>query len=82
MWDCQSEGNENHGLGTDVALLDIAYFLSQIILSLFMGPIVDFTRSSLPYMVVSAVAGVVAVYCSSKVVFNEHHLMLLKNGKF
>ena len=79
MWDCQQS---ERGLGTDVAVLDTAYFLSQIILSLFMGPLVDFTKSSLPYMVVSALAGILAVYCSSKVVFNESHLTKLRNGRF
>ncbi|XP_076069536.1 solute carrier family 45 member 3-like [Oratosquilla oratoria] len=70
------------GLGRDVALLDMAYFLAQIFLSLSMGPLVDLTGSALPYMVVAALSGLAAVYCSTHVVFEERQLLLLKNGQF
>lgn len=83
MWDGNSsEFGEEQGLGTDVAVLDTAYFLAQIILSVFMGPLVDLTGSALPYMVVSALTGLVAVYCGTRVVFNDHHLKQLRAGGF
>lgn len=84
MWDNNNSADiqEEKGLGTDVAVLDIAYFLAQIILSIFMGPLVDLTGSALPYMVVSALTGVVAVYCSTRVVFTDQQLMQLRAGTF
>ncbi|XP_064086688.1 solute carrier family 45 member 3-like [Macrobrachium nipponense] len=85
MWDNNNSSadiQEEKGLGTDVAVLDIAYFLAQIILSIFMGPLVDLTGSALPYMVVSALTGVVAVYCSTRVVFTDQQLMQLRAGTF
>ena len=83
MWDNNNvETFEEKGLGTDVAVLDIAYFLAQIVLSIFMGPLVDLTGSALPYMVVSALTGLVAVYCGSRVVFTDQQLLQLRAGTF
>ncbi|KAK4301984.1 hypothetical protein Pmani_025905 [Petrolisthes manimaculis] len=84
MWDDTSvtESCEERGLGTDVAVLDIAYFLSQIVLSVCMGPLVDLTGSALPYMVVAALTGAVSVYCGSRVIFTDKHLMQLRVGAF
>jgi len=85
MWDCKKEAKylgEESGLGADVAVLDMAYFLAQILLSMCMGPLVDLTGSSMPYMVVAALAGSVSVYCASRVVFTEGHLKQLRAGNF
>jgi len=85
MWDCKKEARspgEESGLGADVAVLDMAYFLAQILLSMCMGPLVDITGSSMPYMVVAALAGGVSVYCSTRVVFTEVHLKQLRAGNF
>uniref|UniRef100_A0A0P4VX71 Solute carrier family 45 member 3 n=1 Tax=Scylla olivacea TaxID=85551 RepID=A0A0P4VX71_SCYOL len=83
MWDEQSpEGGEERGLGTDVAVLDTAYFLSQIILSVCMGPLVDLTGSALPYMVVAAFTGLISVYCGTKIVFTDADLRQLRLGLF
>lgn len=81
MWDELSpDGGEERGLGTDVAVLDTAYFLSQIVLSVCMGPLVDLTGSALPYMVVAALTGLVSVYCGTRIVFNDAHLRQLRLG--
>lgn len=83
MWDDKSpEGGEERGLGTDVAVLDTAYFLAQIILSVCMGPMVDLTGSALPYMVVAAFTSLIAVYCGTRIVFLEVHLRQLRIGQF
>lgn len=83
LWDAShSEGGEERGLGTDVAVLDTAYFLSQIVLSICMGPLVDLTGSALPYMIVATLTGIVSVYCSSRVVFTDCHLNQLRAGAF
>ncbi|KAG7173139.1 Membrane-associated transporter protein-like 1 [Homarus americanus] len=83
LWDdSNQDGSEERGLGTDVAVLDTAYFLSQIVLSVCMGPLVDLTGSSLPYMIVATLTGMVSVYCSSRVVFTDRHLKQLRAGAF
>lgn len=85
MWDCKKEKRylgEESGLGADVAVLDMAYFLAQILLSICMGPLVDLTGSSMPYMVVATLAGGVSVYYASRVVFTEGHLKQLRAGNF
>ncbi|KAG0727469.1 Solute carrier family 45 member 3 [Chionoecetes opilio] len=83
MWDELSpDGGEERGLGTDVAVLDTAYFLSQIILSVCMGPLVDLTGSALPYMVVAALSGLVAVYYGARIVFTDVHLRQTRLGLF
>lgn len=83
MWDTNNvENMEEKGLGTDVAVLDTAYFLAQIILSVFMGPLVDLTGSALPYMVVAALTGMVAVYCGTRVVFTDQQILQLRAGSF
>lgn len=84
MWDDSNntESSEERGLGTDVAVLDTAYFLAQIFLSVCMGPLVDMTGSALPYMVVAALTGAVSVYCGSRVIFTDTHLKQLRVGDF
>lgn len=83
MWDdANADLGEERGLGTDVAVLDTAYFLSQIVLSVCMGPLVDLTGSALPYMVVATLTGIVSVYCGCRVVFNDSHLQQLRAGTF
>ncbi|KFM63930.1 Solute carrier family 45 member 3, partial [Stegodyphus mimosarum] len=57
------------GVGEDMAVLDSAFYLSQIIPSLFLGHIVEYTKSSSSYMVVAALCGTFASYFSYFVVF-------------
>ncbi|XP_071525491.1 solute carrier family 45 member 3-like [Panulirus ornatus] len=83
LWDdSNTHWGEEKGLSTDVAVLDTAYFLSQIVLSIFMGPIVDLTGSAVPYMVVATLTGIVSVYCGTRVVFTDCHLKQLRAGAF
>jgi len=58
------------GMGTDIALLDSAYLLSQVVPSLFMGSIVQFF-SVTAYMACASLLSVVAVYFSSKIIFEK-----------
>ncbi|XP_045623898.1 solute carrier family 45 member 3 [Procambarus clarkii] len=83
LWDATTlEGGEERGLGTNVAVLDTAYFLSQLVLSICVGPLVDLTGSALPYMIVATLSGIVSVYCGSRVVFTDVHLKQLRAGAF
>ncbi|NXX98291.1 S45A3 protein, partial [Centropus bengalensis] len=59
------------GICLDLAILDSAFLLSQVVPSLFMGAIVQFTQSVTAYMVSAAGFGLVAIYFATKVVFDK-----------
>lgn len=59
------------GMGTDIAILDSAYLLSQVVPSLFMGSIVQLFHSVTTYMACASLLSVVAVYFSRKIVFEK-----------
>ncbi|XP_042589696.1 solute carrier family 45 member 3-like [Cyprinus carpio] len=59
------------GMGTDIAILDSAYLLSQVVPSLFMGSIVQLFQSVTAYMVCASLLSLVAVYFSSKIIFEK-----------
>ncbi|XP_016422372.1 solute carrier family 45 member 3-like [Sinocyclocheilus rhinocerous] len=59
------------GMGTDIAILDSAYLLSQVVPSLFMGSIVQLFHSVTAYMACASLLSLVAVYFSSKIVFEK-----------
>lgn len=59
------------GICLDLAILDSAFLLSQVVPSLFMGSIVQFTQSVTAYMVSAASFGLVAIYFATKVVFDK-----------
>ncbi|GFT36945.1 membrane-associated transporter protein [Nephila pilipes] len=64
--------NSRHrGVGEDMAVLDSAVFLSQIIPSLFLGYIVEYTKTSTTYMLVAAFCGGAACYFSYFVTFTS-----------
>lgn len=71
--DIQS-GYETRGIGLDLAILDSAFLLSQVILTLFMGMIVQFAQSVTAYMVCSAVFGAVAIFFGSQIVYDQKDL--------
>ncbi len=58
-------------MGTDIAILDSAYLLSQVVPSLFMGSIVQLFQSVTVYMACASLLSLVAVYFSSKIVFEK-----------
>ncbi|XP_016429300.1 solute carrier family 45 member 3-like [Sinocyclocheilus rhinocerous] len=59
------------GMGTDIAILDSAYLLSQVVPSFFMGSIVQLFQSVTAYMACASLLSLVAVYFSSKIVFEK-----------
>ncbi|NWH72910.1 S45A3 protein, partial [Piaya cayana] len=59
------------GICLDLAILDSAFLLSQVVPSLFMGSIVQFTQSVTAYMASAAGFGLVAIYFATKVVFDK-----------
>ncbi|XP_007897722.1 solute carrier family 45 member 3 [Callorhinchus milii] len=62
------------GICLDLAILDSAFLLSQVIPSLLMGTIVQFTQSVNAYMVSAAGFGAVAIYFATNVVFDKSDL--------
>ncbi|KPP63974.1 solute carrier family 45 member 3-like [Scleropages formosus] len=62
------------GLCLDMAILDSAYLLSQVVPSLFMGFIVRLTRSVTAYMACASGFGLLAMYFSRRVVFDRSDL--------
>ncbi|NWI15121.1 S45A3 protein, partial [Crypturellus soui] len=59
------------GICLDLAILDSAFLLSQVVPSLVMGSIVQFTQSVNAYMASAAGFGLVAIYFATKVVFDK-----------
>ncbi|XP_055510928.1 solute carrier family 45 member 3 [Leucoraja erinacea] len=62
------------GICLDLAILDSAFLLSQVIPSLLMGTIVQFTQTVNAYMISAATFGMVAIYFATKVVFDKNDL--------
>ncbi|KAM8975679.1 solute carrier family 45 member 3 [Pelodytes ibericus] len=66
---------QNHGICLDMAILDSAILLSQIVPSLFMGLIVQMTQTVTAYVASAAAFGFIAIYFSNKVVFDKSDMM-------
>ncbi|KAJ8259508.1 hypothetical protein GJAV_G00170130 [Gymnothorax javanicus] len=74
-------GSTPHGLpelprgrALDMAVLDTAYLLSQLVPSLFMGFVVQLTRSVAAYMACASAFSVLAIWIARRVIFNEADL--------
>ena len=57
------------GFGSDMAVIDLTYYLSQILLSIVMGPLVESTGLPHFYIIVSAVCAFGAAVTSTKVAY-------------
>jgi len=68
------------GMGADLATLDSAYYLSQVVLTAFMGYIVHWTGTVLSYALVSAAMGALACICAGRVVANKSQMQALIKG--
>uniref|UniRef100_A0A8C3VCT9 Solute carrier family 45 member 3 n=1 Tax=Catharus ustulatus TaxID=91951 RepID=A0A8C3VCT9_CATUS len=64
-------GAPGRGICLDLAVLDSAFLLSQVVPSLLMGSIVQLTQSVTAYMASAAALGLVAIYFATKVVFDK-----------
>ncbi|KAJ8400218.1 hypothetical protein AAFF_G00399120 [Aldrovandia affinis] len=61
----------SRGMCLDMAILDSAYLLSQVLPSFFMGFIVQLTRSVTSYMACASAFSLLAIYVSSRVIFDR-----------
>ncbi|KAE8623615.1 hypothetical protein XENTR_v10005676 [Xenopus tropicalis] len=68
---------QKHGICLDMAILDSAVLLSQVVPSLVMGFIVQMTQTVTAYAAVAAAFGFIAIYFSNKVVFDKSDLTKL-----
>ncbi|XP_036416038.1 solute carrier family 45 member 3 [Colossoma macropomum] len=66
------------GMCLDIAILDSAYLLSQVVPSLFMGSIVQLFHSVTIYMACASVLSLLAVYFASKIVFDRADMEMLQ----
>lgn len=80
FYDVTSQTPGVRGIGTDMATLDSAYFLSQVVLSCLMGYIVHMTGSVLSYMVTAGVMGILSCYFIQNVITNKQELAQLRNA--
>ncbi|XP_068125657.1 solute carrier family 45 member 3 [Hyperolius riggenbachi] len=64
-----------NGICLDMAILDSAFLLSQVVPSLAMGIIVQITHTVTAYVASAATFGFIAIYFSSKVVFEKSDMM-------
>ncbi|KAG8438850.1 hypothetical protein GDO86_005149 [Hymenochirus boettgeri] len=59
------------GIGLDFAMLDSAFLLSQVFLSLFMGIVVQSLDSVTVYIASSVIFGVFGIYLANQVLFDQ-----------
>nr|XP_022337209.1 solute carrier family 45 member 3-like isoform X3 [Crassostrea virginica] len=67
--------NNYRGIGTDIATLDSAYFLSQVILSGMMGYVVHVTGTVLSYMITAGVMGVLSCFFIQSIVTSREEML-------
>ncbi|KAM3935393.1 solute carrier family 45 member 3 [Leptodactylus fuscus] len=65
----------NNGICLDMAILDSACLLSQVLPSLVMGFIVQMTQTVTAYVASAAAFGLIAIYFSNKVVFDKSDMV-------
>ena len=68
------------GVGEDMAVLDSTYYLSQIILSVFMGQLVEATGLPHFYIVIASLCGFLSAIMATRVAFTpSDYNMALKS---
>ena len=65
------------GMGSDLATLDSAYYLSQVILTAFMGYIVHWTGTVLSYVLVAAAMGALGCVFAARIVASKAQMQAL-----
>ena len=72
--------NPNAGVGEDMAVLDSTYYLSQIILSVFMGKLVEMTGLPHFYIAIASLCGIMSAIMATRVTFtaSEYNIAIKK----
>jgi len=58
------------GIGGDMAIIDTTFYLAQIILSLFLGQLVDATGLPQIYIGCSSICAFISAYCATKIQYD------------
>lgn len=66
----QGNSGKYKGIAENLAVLDSAYYLAQIFLSIWTGYMVDITGNPTTYMIAAAVFGLVATFSTNFVIFD------------
>ena len=75
------ESKDHHsGVGEDMAVLDSTYYLSQIILSVFMGKLVEMTGLPHFYIAIASLCGIMSALMATRVTFtaSDYNQAVLK----
>jgi len=75
-----SERAERRGIGTDMALLDSAYFLSQVFITSSLGYLSHWTDGVYVYIIFANVSALLSVLTLADVVFNPADLAAISAG--
>jgi hypothetical protein len=67
--------DNTRGTAQDIAVLDSAYFLSQVILTPIVGYIEHLSGNVAAYMVCSVILGVVSCFCVLRVTYNRQEMI-------
>ncbi|XP_048780513.1 solute carrier family 45 member 3-like isoform X2 [Ostrea edulis] len=67
--------NNFRGIGTDIATLDSAYFLSQVILSGMMGYVVHMTGTVLSYMITAGIMGILSCFFIQSIISSREEMI-------
>lgn len=72
----------SRGIGSDMATMDSAYFLSQVMLSAFMGYIVYYSGTVLVYLVCAGSMGAVACAYTTRIIYTKQNMTAyIRNSK-
>lgn len=63
------DGTPSTGVGEDMAVLDSTYYMSQIILSVFMGKLVEMTGFPHFYIIIASLCGFLSAIMATRVTF-------------
>ncbi|KAH3877606.1 solute carrier family 45 member 3-like [Dreissena polymorpha] len=80
FFDAPSNSNTERGIATDIATLDSAYFLSQVVLSCTMSSIVYITGSQSSYMVTAGVMGILSIVFIQNIITAPAEMTTLKQS--
>ncbi|XP_062601174.1 solute carrier family 45 member 3-like isoform X1 [Saccostrea cucullata] len=67
--------NNFRGIRTDIATLDSAYFLSQVILSGMMGYVVHMTGTVLSYMITAGIMGILSCFFIQSIITSREEML-------
>ena len=71
FYDMSEDSLRHRGIGADLAMLDSAYYLAQVMLSALMGYVVHYTGTVVSYVVCASVLGGLSCICILRVICSK-----------